>query len=194
MADASKKFNEEYTNGSSHEQVKNFMTKEMKIFKNTEEISSYFPAQVNVSTSYVPVDCSSMPIICERKELPNWSGFITTLRENNFNREAKACRTKTLLEMPFKNAQKSENETFFEFSLHCYSLLKKIEITLGNKINEVIISKKIFHKIYEELLETDDMMDTFYSYYKNSNNIITACQKFDEYLKRTNCDHLITIL
>ena len=184
------KFNEQYPQGGNDKQVKNFIEKQMK---NKEEIKTDFETEVKTLTSYVPVDCSSMPIIREKKKLPNWSEFITKARKDFINREAEALRTKKQLEMPFRIRHKFENESFYEFSKHCYLLLNKVELTVENKINENAISKRIFDKIYNESLETDDMMDKLFLYYKQSNNIITACQRFDEDLKDKNCDHLITI-
>ena len=164
-----------------------------KICQNKEEIKSDFQEQVNKLTSYVPVDYSSMPIIRQLKELPNWADFMSNSRQECFKREAKALRTKKAPKMPFIDTRKLEHETFFEFSKHCYSLLEKVERTLDNKVNEDAISKRIFQKIYNETLETNDMMDNLLIYYKKSNNIITACLRFDKYLKGINCDHLITI-
>ena len=62
-----------------------------------------------------------------------------------------------------------------------------------NKIIEQKISERIFDKIYFEILETKDMLDKFLFYYMNSKDIIMACHKFDNHLKNTNCDHLITL-
>ena len=184
------KFNKEYPKGGNDEQVKNFIEKEMK---NKSEIKTDFQKEVNTLTSYVPVDCSSMTIISEKKKLPNWSDFITKAREDFLNREAKALRTKKYLEMPFRIRYKFENESFYEFSRQCYLLLCKTERTVDNKINEKAISRRIFDKIYNEALETDDMMDKLLICYKKATNIMTACYRFDQYLKKNNCDHLVTV-
>ena len=188
-----KKFDREYPNGGNAEQVKNFMKKQIKIFKNTEEIKSNFESKVNKLTSYVPVDCSSMQISRQKRELPSWSDFMSKLRENSFKRQANARRKKKELEMPFRNLQKFYKETFFEFSERCYFILEKVERTFDNKIIEQKISERIFDKIYFEILETKDMLDKFLFYYMNSKDIIMACHKFDNHLKNTNCDHLITL-
>ena len=71
--------------------------------------------------------------------------------------------------------------------------MKNVERTLDNKINEKVISERIFDKIYNESIETNDMMDKFYFYYNTSDNLIDACDEFDKYVKDKNCDHLITI-
>ena len=184
------KFNKEYPEGGNHEQVKNFIEKEMK---NKYAIKTDFQTEVNTLTSYVPVDCSSMRIISEKKQLPNWSDFKTKAREDSLNREAKALRTKKYLEMPFRNRYKFENESFYEFSRQCYLLLCKTERTVDNKIDEKAISRKIFDKIYNDALETDDMMDKLLFFYKKAPNIITACYRFDQYLKQNNCDQLVTV-
>ena len=103
-----KKFNEEYSNGSIDEQVKNFMHKEIKIPKNQQEISLYSQAQANILTSYVPVECSSIRIIPQRKQLPNWSDFMSKAKKDwsdfmskakkdNLNKEAIALRQKKSL-------------------------------------------------------------------------------------------------
>ena len=184
------KFNKEYPEGGNHEQVKNFIEKEMK---NKYAIKTDFQTEVNTLTSYVPVDCSSMRIISEKKHLPNWSDFKTKAREDSLNREAKALRTKKYLEMPFRNRYKFENESFYEFSRQCYLLLCKTERTVDNKIDEKAISRKIFDKIYNEALETDDMMDKLLFFYKKAPNIMTACYRFDQYLKQNNCDQLVTV-
>ena len=184
------KFNKEYPEGGNHEQVKNFIEKEMK---NKNAIKTDFQTEVNTLTSYVPVDCSLMTIVSEKTQLPNWADFITKGREDSLNREAKALRTKKYLEMPFRNRYKFENESFYEFSRQCYLLLCKTERTVDNKIDEKAISRKIFDKIYNDALETDDMMDKLLFFYKKAPNIITACYRFDQYLKQNNCDQLVTV-
>ena len=183
------KFNKEYPEGGNDEQVKNFIQKEMKIKK---EIKKDFKTEVNTLSSYVPVDCSSMTI-SEKKELPNWSDFITNARENFLEREAKALRTKKYLETRFRIRYKFENESFYEFSRQCYLLLCKTERTVDNKINEKAISKRIFEKIYNEAVETNDMMDNLLFCYKKATNIMTACYRFDQYLKQNNFDQSVTV-
>ena len=81
------------------------MHKEIKIPKNQQEISLCSQAQANILTSYVPVECSSISIIPQRKQLPNWSDFMSKAKKDwsdfmskakkdNFNKEANALRQK----------------------------------------------------------------------------------------------------
>ena len=69
----------------------------------------------------------------------------------------------------------------------------KTERTVDNKINEKAISKRIFEKIYNEAVETNDMMDNLLFCYKKATNIMTACYRFDQYLKQNNFDQSVTV-
>ena len=180
------KFNEQYETGSNTEQV-TIDTEEIKLEEEVKE-------EVKELSSYIPVDCSSMPILRQSKQLPNWATFMSQLKEKLSKNDTMAKIRKKEKEMPFINSHKSDEESFFDFSLRCYQLLEKVELTEDNKINDDLISERIFQKIFNHTLKTTDHMSKFDMYFKQSpSNVITACIKFDNYLKDINCDHLVTI-
>ena len=179
------KFNEDSLTPLNTEQV-TIETEEIKLQEEVKE-------EVK-ELCYVPVDCSSMPIIRQSKPLENYSTFLLKSKEKSLQDDTTARKIRKEKEMPFLIAQKEENESFYEFSLRCYEVLEKVELTVDNKINDYLISKRIFDKIWNHTLVTDSSLYNFNKYFKESqSNVITACLKFDIYLKNINCDHLVTI-
>ena len=179
------KFNEDSLTPLNTEQV-TIETEEIKLQEEVKE-------EVK-ELCYVPVDCSSMPIIRQSKPLENYSTFLLKSKEKSLQDDTTARKIRKEKEMPFLIAQKEENESFYEFSLRCYEVLEKVELTVDNKINDYLISKRIFEKIWNHTLITDSSLYNFNKYFKESqSNVITACLKFDIYLKNINCDHLVTI-
>ena len=128
-----KKFDREYPNGGNAEQVKNFMKKQIKIFKNTEEIKSNFESKVNKLTSYVPVDCSSMQISRQKRELPSWSDFMSKLRENSFKRQANARRK--------KRSSKCHLEIYKSFTKKLFSNFLNAAISFWKRLKECLTIK-----------------------------------------------------
>ena len=192
-------FDRKHPNNTSRENAINFIKANIKFLDLEEKYTCKIDYDSLVAQNRKLIKKHNVEkSICKSKinkmqNLPNFSNFIVNNHTEIDKLIYESFKEKIEHQIIFNNAQKLDNDTFFEFACKLYKLLEHSEKNLHDQVNDSMISHLSFCKIYSSI-ESSFERDIFYFISKKCNNIMDACIRFDKYLKTIQVDdHLITL-